>query len=279
MPRTEHTPATVDDLLAHLRALGERPDVACRGEARACFGSLHTSLDRVLEEAGAIAGRSSPRPHAELLAHEGALVERFRQRAANFLSAAELASNRTVLGTLQLMRHYGAPTRLLDWSMSPWVSCYFACEDAEGEDGVIWAFGLGSLLERTAGRRARDRELWEAQTAAEWTALLASPLNELAIVEPDRANTRMLAQQGLFTFAEGFDVGHDELIERALPAGGLTRVIVPAALKPPMMRLLGAMNIGAMSLFPGPDGLGRELHETTKWGLRLGSIPPPGPRQ
>jgi hypothetical protein len=264
----------VDGLIALLRGLGERPDVACRGEARACFGSLHTSLDRVLEEAGELSGRAGMRPHAELLAHEGALVERFRQRAAIFLSPAEVVASRTVLGTLQLMRHYGAPTRLLDWSMSPWVSCYFACEDAVGEDGVIWAMGLDDLLARTAGRRERDRALAECERVEEWVALLATPAREPALVEPDRANTRMLAQQGLFTMAEGFGVPHDGLLEAAMPGARLERVVVPSGLKRPMMALLSTMNIGAMSLFPGPDGLGRELHENTKWGLRLSPLTP-----
>jgi hypothetical protein len=42
-----------------------------------------------------------------------------------------------------LMRHYGAPTRLLDWTYSPYVAAYFAFEKIfeqnTEEDVVVWA--------------------------------------------------------------------------------------------------------------------------------------------
>src|SRR5262245_49646803 len=37
-----------------------------------------------------------------------------------------LPSPRTSLEWLALMRHYGAPTRLVDWTYSFWIAVYFA---------------------------------------------------------------------------------------------------------------------------------------------------------
>src|SRR5262249_14284396 len=47
----------------------------------------------------------------------------------------------TLLGQLALMQHHGAPTRLTDWTHSPYVASFFAIEDATDPNGnsAVWA--------------------------------------------------------------------------------------------------------------------------------------------
>jgi hypothetical protein len=42
------------------------------------------------------------------------------------------------MGWFSVMQHFSAPTRQLDWTMSPWVALYFACCERDDNDGVIW---------------------------------------------------------------------------------------------------------------------------------------------
>jgi len=57
------------------------------------------------------------------------LLRAFRRRAHNFLAAEHLPADDMSGEWLALMQHFGAPTRLLDFTHSPFVAAYFAFED------------------------------------------------------------------------------------------------------------------------------------------------------
>jgi hypothetical protein len=56
------------------------------------------------------------------------------------------------LGWLALMRHHGAPSRLLDWTLSPYVAAYFALYEGFKKQSVdlhcaVWAIDIKWLNE------------------------------------------------------------------------------------------------------------------------------------
>jgi len=95
------------------------------------------------------------------------LLEEFQSRAPMHMSPAHLPAitPEAKLSWLAIMQHYGAPTRLLDFTYSPFVALYFALRAREGDEAThaeIWAIDAAVL--QNAGQnasRAGDRVVRE----------------------------------------------------------------------------------------------------------------------
>lgn len=76
-------------------------------------------------------------PPEQWLAKEEASWSFFKGRAMSVLENVPSDGDR--LGWLSLMRHYGAPTRMTDWTVSIWIASFFAFIGATGNENVaIW---------------------------------------------------------------------------------------------------------------------------------------------
>jgi hypothetical protein len=92
---------------------------------------------------------------AEVFRRPGASFGRYSENSLirYFMAYAEARHARCpaqhdLLGWLTLARHYGLPTRLLDWSTSPLVALFFAVSDdkeSSGVDGGLWALHAGEM--------------------------------------------------------------------------------------------------------------------------------------
>ena len=225
-----------------------RSDFAFRGLGDAEHG-LATSLTRLGDG------------YEELEAH---LLRNFRKYARR--DAVPVDSE---WDWLALAKHHGLPTRVLDWSYSPYVALHFATEDhlAFDRDGVVWTIdyvrahrhlpsALRDLLEREGSNVFTGEMLGEAAPRLEELAALADePF--LLFFEPPSIDERIVNQFALFSLLSTSQAALEEWLEGRPDLA--RRIVIPAELKWEVRDKLDQANVTERVLFPGLDGLSRWL--------------------
>lgn len=79
------------------------------------------------------------------------LYEEFQPTARMLMDPGSLPKSEDMLSWLALMQHYGSPTRLLDFTLSPYVALYFAFRDRTREEMssshvAVWAIDARALM-------------------------------------------------------------------------------------------------------------------------------------
>jgi hypothetical protein len=196
---------------------------------------------------------------------EQAGLEAFKLQAHLFLSDHILRTTTDPLAWWSLIQHYRAPTRLLDWTPSPYVAAYFAVEDHWEKDGVIW---MANVAHINAGMSRKYPDAKTEYSEQDFSNPGSPP--RMFVITRMQNTDRMIAQQGAFTVCLQPLCDHAEIIADTQPPGEKPhrKLVIPSRLKPEFLQRLRTMNIAAHSLFPGIDGLGRSVSEL----LRLGGV-------
>jgi hypothetical protein len=169
------------------------------------------------------------------------------------------------------MQHHGAPTRLLDWTRSPYVAAYFALDGDFRVKPAVWLINVlilqndlyeldESLLPALSdGRRTGSSEVFGPH-------VMAGRCCALYPVVPFRQNARIATQQGVFLVGGDLASGFESNLaahfrERSRWKPPVKRIVLnfsgPERLL--AMASLRQSNIHASSLFPGLDGYARSM--------------------
>jgi hypothetical protein len=227
----------------------------------------------------------------DYLAIESTLFHEFR-RYYHLYSAGPVPDPNDKLAYLALMRHYHAPARLLDFTYSLFIACYFAVERAK-KQAIIWAvnktwmtqFANPLILAQPDGEAllgrlyARDGEAFDDVYIRNCTH---QPF--VGAIGPSFMNDRIAVQKGLFLCATDLSLPFEHVLWM-MPGSreNVVRIRLSVRTRPTLLYALDRMNITRAALFPGLEGFAESLYgkvllfsrleEKRRAGGRLGPRP------
>lgn len=208
---------------------------------------------------------------------EDGLLRRFQRQCHHYM--IDTPDPDDTLEWLALMRHYRAPSRLLDWTYSLFVAVYFALVDAKGEC-VVWAIDLSWIRKRIKQilaecgasylwtRFQQDRNITEKDTF-DTLFRQQQPIPLVYPLSAYRLNQRLVVQQGTFLCPTDVSKPFEDNLAGLWAGpetgpsskGNFIKYIIKAnrSNRKEILQNLYRMNINHSTLFPGLDGFAKSL--------------------
>jgi hypothetical protein len=231
--------------------------------------ALETTLERTCKSYGAL---EVSLERARVI--EDALLREFKRKYHHY--SQHIPDTKQNLEWLSLIRHYGGPTRLLDFTYSVYAAAYFALEEAlaseKADNGyAVWAINAGWATKESAKLFEKEpevreylerfieeekEELFEKAFRGPDPKTFACPQN------PFKLNERLTIQKGIFMCpGDVTNSFEDNLcnLQGWKEEQNVKEIIIPERLRRKALDKLYDMNINRAVLFPGLDGFTQSL--------------------
>lgn len=232
-----------------------------RGQSDARW-SLTSSLERLLE------GKWNDAAF-DIKKYEDFSLKRFFSKS--HLYSDHSSKPESKFEQLSLMQHFGTPTRLVDFTESPYFALYFALETyspSVGNDFALYALDYSAIMERSIEKiRELDNQFKEDRASLD--AKKDEVFDEIVdrfsfdliwISEPRRMNKRLDLQAGTFLTSINRKAPIEQAIANPLYSGvEITKYTISSMLYETAYSLLRNANITSKSVYGDLAGLGHSV--------------------
>lgn len=262
-----------------------------RGQCNSSW-KLQSSLHRLVENClPAYIDKNIP------IFYEQKMIREFQYKFPLYDSTKHINKGNSI-EWLTLMQHYGAPTRLIDFSRSIFIALYFALDGGAQNDSIIWAVNKNSVRSAYTAAYCKEHDCNSVSEDSlnKYIRDIANkaigrvlPIDEKQLIlpiYPEIVNERISIQQGLFLMSNDLRNDFDSVLFSFLdvsdniikiePTGLLNlsyheqakhglknlvmfKFIIPVRFKWQLTQLLTQMNITAETLYPGLSGMAKSL--------------------
>jgi len=193
------------------------------------------------------------------------LLGEFQRGAHNFLNTNDIPN--TGIGWLAFMQHYGTPTRLLDFTLSPYVAVYFAVINSKTE-AALWAIN-NSWLNKEIKNIVTDQSYYNQIDSLDFNydgvfqeVLLSNNYNFVSKVSPHLKNERIYYQQGLHISPGNTKISFMENLRSMNNySNNVIQITISNNARLEALKDLLKMNINRATLFPSIDGFAISVKE------------------
>ncbi len=175
------------------------------------------------------------------------------------------------LAWLSVMQHYGAPTRLIDFTESPYVALYFALEAYNPllqKDLAIYAIDYASIMDTSLSFISKCDSGFNKQRSdiiGHQDELFDEVVDRFSyeivwITEPLELNARIDRQSGMFLISGDKEKRIEELLSLEIYNDvNVTKYVVPHSIYENIYALLRKMNINAKTIYGDLGGLAKSI--------------------
>lgn len=186
---------------------------------------------------------------------------------------SEIENNDNDWELLALAQHYGLPTRMLDWSFSPYVALHFATSNLSlyKEDGAVWCLDLIKVHELLPQQykdclAAEGSYVFTVDMLHSLTTNTGNFNSEISVfdshkkgddfvicLEPPSIDARIVNQYAMFTVMTNRNRTLDDWLVRHQHL--YKKIIIPAGLKVEVRDKLDQANVNERIIYPGLQGI------------------------